>query len=135
MVWHAAAERVVTFAVDRLLARALLGFVGAPAGLFARLARGRCADLHRAARDLAPARGFGQAHQVVGRLVDRLQMALVLELLARRGDVGVPALGHAPARKLHVALVKRRLYLQQEHLLLDVEDHSGHEHNTLPARP
>ncbi len=72
---------------------------------------------------------------MVGGLVDRLQVALVLELLARRGDVGVPALGHPPARKLHVALVKRRLDLQEEHLLLDVEDHSRHEHNTLPSRP
>src|ERR1700728_4377837 len=72
---------------------------------------------------------------VVGSLVDRLQVALVLELLARRCDVRMPALGHLPARQLHVALVKRRLDLQEEHLLLYVKDHARHKHNTLPSRP
>ena len=49
-------------------------------------------------------------------------------------DVGVPALGHPPARELHVALVERRLELQQEQLLLDVEDRRGHDPTTLASR-
>jgi hypothetical protein len=47
-------------------------------------------------------------------------VALVLELAPGGSDVGVPALGHAPARELHVALVEGRLELEQEHVLLDV---------------
>jgi ATP-binding cassette ChvD family protein len=43
----------------------------------------------------------------------------------------MPALGHPPARELHVALVKRRLDLQEEHLLPDVEYHARHDHITL----
>src|SRR6202042_3391833 len=50
VVRYAATKRVVALPIDRLLARALLGFIGTPAGLFARLACGRRADLHRAAR-------------------------------------------------------------------------------------
>jgi hypothetical protein len=42
-----------------------------------------------------------------------------------RRDVRVPALGHPAARELHVALVERRLELQQEQMLLDVEDVLG----------
>src|SRR5438105_3989178 len=53
-------------------------------------------------------------------------MALVLELAAGRGEVGVPALGHAPAGQLHVALGERRLQLQQEQVLLDVKDKRCH---------
>jgi hypothetical protein len=47
---------------------------------------------------------------------------LVLELLAGRGDVRVPLLGEAPPGELDVALVERRLDLEQEHRLLDVHD-------------
>ncbi len=50
---------------------------------------------------------------MIGGLVDRLQVTLVLELLARRGDVRMPALGHPPPRQLHLALVEGRLDLQR----------------------
>ena len=78
-----------------------------------------------------PARRFG----MIGRLVDRLEVTLVLELPTSRGNVGVPALGRPPAGQLHIALVKRRLDLQSEHLLLNVEDHSRHatQHVTEPS--
>ena len=46
----------------------------------------------------------------------------MLELLARRGDVRVPALGLATPRELDVALVERRLDLEEEDRLLDVQD-------------
>jgi hypothetical protein len=49
-------------------------------------------------------------------------MPLVLVRAARRRDVRMPALGHAPARELHGALVERRLELEQEDRLFDVED-------------
>ena len=112
-------------------ARALLGLVGAPAGLLALAARRGGARAHRVARDLAAARALGEALELVGGLVDRLQVALVLELAPGGRDVGVPALGHPPARELHVALVERRLELQQEQVLLDVEDGCGHDPTTL----
>jgi hypothetical protein len=54
-------------------------------------------------------------------------VALVLELLARRRDVGMPDLRHAPARELDLALVEGRLELQQEERLLDVQ-HTWHNH-------
>jgi hypothetical protein len=38
----------------------------------------------------------------------------------------VPALGHPPARELHVALGEWRLQLQQEQVLLDVKDRGRH---------
>src|SRR3954464_13104227 len=88
--------------------------------------RGGRADLDRVARDLAAARALGQALELVGRLVDRLQMALVLELLAGRGEVGVPDLGQTPARQLDVALAERRLELEEKHPLFEVEDVRGH---------
>ena len=111
-----------------LLVRALaLGLlVGAPALLGARRARRRGVDLDGVARDLAAARSLGQALELVGRLVDRLEVALVLELLARRRDVGVPDLRHPAARQLDLALVERRLDLQQQQRLFDVE-HVRHE--------
>ena len=133
VVGHAAAERVVLGAILGRRAGALLGLVRAPARLLALAAGGRGADLDRVARDAAAARALGQALELVGGLVDRLQMALVLELAALRGDVRVPALGHAPARELHVALVERRLELQQEQMLLDVEDRGRHDQITLAA--
>jgi len=34
----------------------------------------------------------------------------------------MPALGHASACELHVALVERRVQLQQQQVLLDVEN-------------
>jgi len=54
-------------------------------------------------------------------------VALVLELAPGGCEVGVPALGHAPPRELHVALVEGGLQLQQEQVLLDVEDRYGHD--------
>ena len=49
-------------------------------------------------RDAPAARAFGEALELVGGLVDGLQVALVLELPPGGRDVGVPALGHAPPR-------------------------------------
>ena len=94
-----------------MLAGALLGLVGALALLGARLAGRRGGDLDRVAGHLSAARLLRELLELVGRLVDRLQMALVLELLAGRRDVGVPLLGEPPARLLDVALVERRLDL------------------------
>ena len=123
VVGHARAERVVLLRGRRsLLALALLLLVGARALLGAALAGGGGADLDGVARDPPAAGLLGERLELVGGLVDRLQMALVLELLAGRRDVGMPALGHAPARELHVALVERRLELQEQDGLLDVED-------------
>jgi ATP-binding cassette ChvD family protein len=58
-------------------------------------------------------------------------MALVLELAPLRREVRVPALGHSPPGELHIALVKGRLQLEQEQVLLDIEDRGGHEPETL----
>src|SRR4029077_5941306 len=85
----------------------------------------------RCAGDAAAPRALGQALELVGRLVDRLQVALVLELQARGRDVRMPALGHPAPGKLHVALFERRLELQQEHVLLYVQDRYGHDPTTL----
>ena len=54
----------------------------------------------------------------------------MLVLSPGRGDVRVPALGHPPARELHIALVEGSLELQQQHRLFDVED-PGHSSITL----
>src|SRR6202030_1293774 len=84
---------------------------------------------------LSAARALGEALELVGGEVDRLQVALVLELAPGGRDVGVPALGHPPSRELHVALVERSLELQQEHVLLDVEDVAGHDPTTVATAP
>ncbi len=131
VVGHAAAERVVFGAVFGHRSRPLFGLVGAPARLLALTARGGGADFDGVRRDFAAARALCQALELVGGLVDRLEVALVLELASLRGHVRVPALGHAPTRKLHVALCERRLQLQQEQMLLDVEDGGGHDPTTL----
>jgi hypothetical protein len=112
---------------------ALLFGVSASAFLRASLARRCGAHLDRAGGDLAAARLLRELLQLVGRLVHRLQVALVLELPARRGDIGVPALGLAPARKLDRALVERRIDLQEEDGLLDVQ-HVRHDPSTLATR-
>jgi len=39
----------------------------------------------------------------------------------------VPALGHPAASELHVALVKGRLELEQEQMLLYVQNGGGHD--------
>ncbi|MCW2984793.1 MAG: UDP-N-acetylmuramate dehydrogenase [Conexibacter sp.] len=49
-------------------------------------------------------------------------MALVLELLARRRQVGMPDLRLATARELDVTLLEGRVELQEEQGLFDVED-------------
>ena len=126
VVGHLAAERVVRPAVGLLRALALGLLVGAPALLGARRARRRRVDLDGVARDLPAARALGQALELVGRLVDRLEVALVLELLAGRGDVRVPDLRHPPPRHLDLALVEGRRDLQQQERLFEVE-HVGHE--------
>ncbi len=131
VVGNAAAEWIVFGAILGRRAGALLGLVRAPARLLALAARGCGTDLDGVRRDLPPARALRQALELVGGLVDRLQVALVLVLASGWRDVGVPALGHAPARELHVALVERRLELQQEQMLLDVEDRGRHDHETL----
>ena len=46
----------------------------------------------------------------------------MLVLAPGRGDVRVPALGHAPARELDITHTERRLQLEQEHRLLEIED-------------
>ena len=130
MIGHARAERVVLLALRGRRARALLGFISALAGLLADLAH----RVRRGARcvtgDLAAARTLGEALELVGHVVDRLQVALVLVLLAGWRNVGVPALGHAPARELHVAHIEGRLQLQKRHRLLEIE-HRCHELFTL----
>ena len=103
-------------------AGALLLLVGAAARLLAGPARGGGGDLDRVAADAAAAGGLRQLLELVGGLVDRLQVALVLVLAARRRDVRMPALGHPAASELDVPLVERRLELQQEHRLFEIED-------------
>ena len=68
--------------------------------------------------------------ELVGGLVDRLQVALVLELPAGRRDVRVPDLREPAPGELDVALAERRLDLQQEHSLLDVQ-HLWHDRSTV----
>src|SRR5271168_1435126 len=92
--------------------RALLGFIGALARLRARRPCGRSARAHGVARDRSAAGALRQALELVGRLVDGLQVALVLELAALWRHVRMPALGHPPARQLHVTLLERRLQLE-----------------------
>ena len=125
-------------------------------GAIARPARARAARLRRRAcppprapcarRRRSRGRRFGDAPaaralrdplELVGGLVDRLEVALVFELPALRREVGMPALGHPAARELHVALGERRLELQEEKVLLDIEDRHGHDPTTLAtaARP
>jgi hypothetical protein len=133
VVGHARAERIVLGLVGGRGAGALLGLVGAPALLGARLARCGGADLDRVARDAPAARALGQRDELVGGVVDRLQVTLVLELAPGRREVGVPDLGQPTARQLDVALVERRLELQEEERLLDLE-HCGHEHPTIAPR-
>jgi hypothetical protein len=53
-------------------------------------------------------------------------MALVLELLAGRRDVGMPALRLPAPCELDVALLEGRLDLKEEDRLLDVQ-HIGHD--------
>jgi hypothetical protein len=59
-------------------------------------------------------------------------VALVLVLAPWRRDVGVPTLRHSPPSQLDGALVERRLELQQEQGLFQVED-ASHWLNTLAA--
>src|ERR1700682_6410466 len=114
--------------------RPLLAFAGAPARLRALGARGGRARAHGIARHAPRPGTLGQALELVGRLVDRLQVALVLELPALRRDIRVPALGHSAARELHIALVERGLELQQEQMLLYVKDACGHDWSTLATK-
>jgi hypothetical protein len=102
-----------------------------PAALLGPALAGRGgADLDRVARDLAAARLLGELLELVRRLVDRLQMALVLELAPGRGDVRMPDLGEPAARELDVALAERRLDLKQQDGLLDVQ-HLWHDPTTV----
>jgi hypothetical protein len=49
-------------------------------------------------------------------------MTLVLELAARRRDVGVPALGHPAPRQLHGPRIERGLELQQQQRLFYIQN-------------
>src|SRR5947209_14234826 len=99
MVGHPGSERVVLGAVSGGLARPLLGLVGPPPGLLARLARGGCRGSDGAGADAAATGGLGQLLELVGGLVDRLKMPLMLVTTPGRRHVGVPALGHlAPSQ-------------------------------------
>ncbi len=136
MVWHSRAERVVLGPLLRGGLGPLLLLVGAPPLIGTGLAGGGGGHLDRASRDAAAAHVLGELLELVGRLVDRLQMTLMLVLTTRRGDIGMPALCHPPARELDAALIKRRLELQQEHCLFDVEDpwHDSLTVATMPRR-
>ncbi len=122
MVGHPGPERVVLGAVGGLLAGALLVLVGAAAGVLASAARGRRRRLHGVAADPSPARGLRQAFELVGGLVDGLQVALVLVAAPGRGDVRMPALGHPPPRKLDGALIERGLQFEEEQCGFYVQD-------------
>src|SRR4029078_1517013 len=115
-------------------AAALVLGVRSRALLGAALAGRRGADLHRVLADAGGARPPGELFELVGRLVDRLQMALVLDLLPRRRDVGMPLLGHAPPRELDVALVVPQLGFEEQYRLLDVQ-HLGHNALTVSSPP
>ena len=123
MVGHPRAERVVLRGVLLgLRGGALLLLVGPARPPRRAPARAAAALTLTALRETVPPREPSASElELVGRLVDRLQVALVLELLAGRRDVGVPHLRHAPARELDLALVERRLELQEEQRLLDVQ--------------
>jgi hypothetical protein len=98
-----------------LLVGALALFGAPPAGGSARHLDGVAG--HRPAAGL-----LREALELVGRLVDGLEMTLVLALLPGRGYVGVPALGKSAPCKLDVALVERRIDLEKEDRLFDVDD-------------
>ncbi len=121
MVGDARAERVVLGALGLSRPRALLGLVCAPAGFGSRPARRRRGDLDGVAADATPARGLREPLELVGGLVDRLQVALVLVAPAGWGDVGMPALGHPPPPELYRALVERGLELEQQQRLFEIE--------------
>jgi hypothetical protein len=103
-------------------AGALLFLVGPPAGLFAGLARGGRGRPDGVGSNATATDGLCQLLELVGSLIDRLKVSLVLVLTARRGDIRVPALGHPAAGKLHATLIKRRIQLEEEHRLFDIED-------------
>src|SRR5204863_9793414 len=124
---EARAERVVLGAIGVGGAPALFLLVGAAALFGAGRAGSGGTDLDGVAADAPAARALRQRLELVGGLVDRLQVALVLELLAGRRDVRVPDLRHAAARELDVPLVEGRLELQEEERLLDVQ-HAWHNH-------
>ena len=100
----------------------LLGLVGAAPCLLARLTRGRGRRPDSARADPATARGLGQLLELVGGLVDGLEMALMLVLTTGRSDVRVPALGHPPTRELYGALVEGRLEREQQQRLFQIEE-------------
>src|SRR5947209_2475788 len=82
MVGHPGSERVVLGAVSGGLARPLLGLVGPPPGLLARLARGGCRGSDGAGADAAATGGLGQLLELVGGLVWVAVVGLVTGLTA-----------------------------------------------------
>ncbi len=118
--------------VGVLLGGTLLRLVVAPPLLGAGASSRLPGDLHGVRRHLPAARLLGERLEVVGGLVDRLQVALVLVLLADRGEVGVPALGHRAARGLHIFLAERGREFEEQHELFDVH-HRGHKKAGYPG--
>jgi len=105
-----------------VFAFALLVLVGPPPGVLTGTFGRRRRRADGVAADGAAPGGLGQTLKLVGGLVDCLQVALMLVAASGRGDVRVPAFGHSTPRKLHRALVKRRLDLQQQERCFDVQD-------------
>src|SRR6202035_3616632 len=94
-------ERVVLGAVLRRRASSLLGLVCPSTGIGAGLARRGRGRANGSARDSAAAGRFREALELVGALVDRLEVALVLMALPCRCDIRMPLLAHPPPGKLH----------------------------------
>ncbi|MFM9126793.1 MAG: hypothetical protein ACKOTA_04385 [Solirubrobacterales bacterium] len=122
MVGNLGGERVVGPRPALGLAATLLGLPRLAALLGPGLPGGPGADLDRIGGDLPTARVLGQFLELVGGLVDRLEVALVLDLAAGRGQVRVPDLGLTAPGELYGALVEGRVELQQLSALLDVQD-------------
>jgi len=103
VIGHATGERIVLGAILGVRAGALLGLVRPPAGLLALTACRRGTRSHGVARDAPTTRALGEALELVGGLVDRLQMTLVLELPAGgrdgRGASAWPSGGGRAARR------------------------------------
>ena len=118
LIGNARAERIVLGAILVRGAGSLLGFIGPPAGLGSGLARRGGGDLHSITRDPAPPRGLSQHLELVGRFVDRLEMALMLVLASRRGDIRMPALCHSAAGELNIARIEGRFELEEQERLL-----------------
>ena len=126
VIGDAGTKRIVLSSMLGARPGSLLGLVGPAAVFLARLTRRRGRRPNRSGADASAARGLGELLELVGRLVDRLKVALVLRAPPGRRDVRVPALGHPAPGELNRSLVKRRLELEQKKRLFDIE-HLGHD--------